>query len=180
MKVRCLTAAILTSAALSQAFAQGCGPTRLKASESVLLSAPPQEAWAIVGDFQDASWDATTISTKGSGANEPGRATRTLTLRSGAVFDESLYKYDAGAMKYAFHIDKIDVKALPVQNVSATIEVLPMDGGRSQVRWKAVFYRYLRPGEPAPDVADREATDAMSAFLRQGLAGLKTKPDART
>ena len=165
----------------SLAIGQGCGPTRLKVMEQITLDVPPAKAWATIGDFQDMSWDAATVSTTGSGGNEPDKAVRAITLRDGAHFGESLYKYDAGLMSYSYHIDTIDVARLPVQNVSATIEVVPTDNGaKSTVRWRGAFYRYLAPGEGAPDVADAKAAKAMSAYLRDGLAGLKAKADAKT
>ena len=174
----CLVIAALVPAL---AAAQGCGPTRLKVTESVSLDVPPAKVWAVVGDFQDMSWDRETVATRGSGGNKPDEALRTITLRTGATFGESLYKYDAAAMTYAYHIDTIDVATLPVQNVSATLEVVALDGGtKSLVRWRGAFYRYLAPGEGAPDVADAKAAKAMSDYLREGLAGLKAKAEART
>ena len=169
----CLSALALAA----PAHAQGCGPTRLKVAASVTLDMPSAKAWALVGHFQDMSWDKETVATTGSGGDEPDKAVRTIKLKDGAAFGESLYKYDAGAMSYAYHIDKIDVDRLPVQNVSATIEVVS-DGTRSTVRWRAAFYRYLKPTEGAPDEADAAAKEAMSAYLRAGLAGLKA--DARS
>lgn len=162
------------------ALAQGCGPTRLKVMASVATALPAATLWAIVGNFQDMSWDGATVATTGSGGNEPDRAVRTVTLKGGAVFGESLYKYDADARTYSYHIDKIDAARLPVQNVSATIEVVPQDGGGSLVRWRSAFYRDLRPGEPAPDIADAQAMKAMSSFMRDGLSALKARADAKT
>lgn len=169
----------MLSSATAQA--QGCGPTRLKVSESVVLAMPPAKAWALVGNFQDMSWDRETIATKGAGGNEPDRAVRAVTLKGGAVLGESLYKYDVAAMSYSYHIDKIDVARLPVQNVSATIEVVPRDDGtKSLVRWRSAFYRFMAPEETAPDVADANASNAMSTFLRQGLESLRDHVDAKT
>lgn len=173
-----ISVALLLSAPVF-AFAQGCGPTRLKVTESVALELPPAKAWAMIGNFQDMSWDADSIATTGSGGNVPDSAVRTLVLKGGTAFGESLYKYDAEAMSYSYHIDKIDVTRLPVQNVSATLEVVP-DGTKSIVRWKSAFYRYLVPGEGAPDTADANAVKAMKAYLRSALDGLKAKADAKT
>lgn len=177
-----LPAALLIAAGLvGSAAAQGCGPTRLKVSESVTLDLPPAKVWALVGNFQDMSWDAEAVATTGSGGNVPEKAARTVTLKGGAAFGESLFKYDAEAMSYSYHIDKIDVARLPVQNVSATLEILPEDGGaKTKVRWKGVFYRYLTPGEGAPDAADANAAHAMKAYMRTGLDGLKAKAEAKT
>ena len=161
--------------------AQGCGPTRLKVSESVVVDLPPAQAWQMVGDFQNVSWDPLVASSQGSGGNEPERAARTLTLRGGAVFVERLYKYDAAAMSYSYHIDRVDVAQLPVQNVSATLDVVALDGGaRSRLIWRAAFYRYQQPGEPAPDVADANAAEAVSTYIRAGLDGFKAKLDPKT
>ncbi len=173
-----LIAAVFVPAAV---MAQGCGPTRLKVSESVVVGLPPAQVWQLVGDFQNLSWNPLVARSQGSGSNEPDVAVRTLTLRGGAVFDESLYKYDASSRSYSYHIDKIDVTRLPVQNVSATLDVVALDGGaRSKLLWRAAFYRYLRPGEPAPDVADADAAKAMSTYLRSCLDGFKAKLDSKT
>jgi len=177
----CLLVAAASSPMLGSAAAQGCGPTRLKVSESVVLDLPPATVWAMVGNFQDMSWDQDTIGTHGTDGNQVDKAVRTIKLKSGAVFGESLYKYDAAAMSYSYHIDKIDVDRLPVQNVSATLEVSPAEGGaKTKLVWRGAFYRYLRPGEPAPDIADADAMKAVSAYFRSGLAGLKAKLDAKT
>lgn len=173
--------AVILCAVPAAAWAQGCGPTRLKVTESVALDAPPAKVWAVVGNFQDMSWDPDAVATTGSGGNDPEKALRTLMLKGGAAFGESLYKYDAAAMRYSYHIDKIDVARLPVQNVSATLEVVAEDGGtRTIVLWKSAFYRYLAPGEGAPDVADAKAVKAVKAFLHSALEGLKARTDPKT
>ena len=167
---------VIVAASLALAapvLAQGCGPTRLKVTASVSLDMPPAKAWALVGHFQDMSWDKQTVAATGTGGDEPDKAVRTIRLKDGAAFGESLYKYDGDAMSYSYHIDKIDVARLPVQNVSATIEVVPEGEARSTIRWRAAFYRYLTPDEGAPDAADNRAKQAMLDYLKGGLAGLK-------
>ncbi len=180
-KLRSTIPALLVFAFALPVLAQGCGPTRLKVTESVTLGVPPAEAWAKVGSFQDMSWDADTTGASGSGGNQPGKAVRVVKLQSGAAIQESLYKYDVAAMSYAYHVDRVDVTKLPVQNASATLEVMPVDGGaRSTVRWKFAFYRNLAPGEGAPDAADAKAVEAMKRFMQTGLDGLKTRAESRT
>lgn len=178
---RTLVSTLVLAALASGAWGQGCGPTRLKVTESLVLDMPPAKVWAIVGNFQDVSWDAETLSATGRGGNTPEQAERQVTLKGGAVFGESLYKYDAAAMSYSYHIDKIDVTRLPVQNVSATLEIVPEDGGaKSVVRWKSAFYRYLTPDEGAPDAADARAVKAVKAYVHAALSGLKAKADPKT
>lgn len=174
-------AALLIFCAATSVAAQGCGPTRLKVTQSVTLDMTPAQAWALVGNFQDTSWAQNTRAVSGAGGNVPDKAMRKTTLRDGAVLEESLYKYDGAAMSYAYHIDKVDVAELPVQNTSVTVEVVPADGGKkSTVQWRAAFYRFLAPGEPAPDIADGNAAKAVTAFAKQTLEGLALKSEAKT
>jgi hypothetical protein len=175
---RLVIAVAATLAIAAPAFAQGCGPTRLKVTESITLDMPPAKAWAIVGHFQDMSWDKATVATSGSGGDVPETAVRTVRLKDGTAFGESLYKYDGEAMSYSYPVDKIDVARLPVQNVSATIEVVPDGDAKSKVLWRAAFYRYLKPDEGAPDAADNRAKQSVVDYLKAGLAGLKA--DARS
>ena len=173
-QLRWTIAMLVLGAGASPALAQGCGPTRLKVSESVSLDMSPAQAWAKVGSFQDMSWDADTTGASGSGGNQPDTATRVVTLLNGATMQESLYKYDAETMSYAYHVDHVDVTKLPIQNASATLEVVPVDGGaKSAVRWKFAFYRNLAPGEAKPDAADAKAVEAVQHFMKTGLDGLK-------
>lgn len=179
-KRRRTTLVLLFAGAALPALAQGCGPTRLKVIESVMLDVAPEKAWATFANFQDVTWNAEVASSQGAGGNEPEQAVRTLALRNGTIIGESLYKYDAAAMSYAYHLDRVDVAKLPVQNASATLEVLPAPGGaKSMVRWKYVFYRNLAPGEGSPDEADGRAVEAVRRFMQGGLARL-AKADPRT
>lgn len=174
-------ATLLILGAATGVAAQGCGPTRLKVMQSVTLDMSPARAWALVGNFQDMSWAQNTRAVSGVGGNVPDKAVRKTVLRDGAVLEESLYRYNAEAMSYAYHIDKVDVAELPVQNTSVTVEVVPADGGsKSTIQWRAAFYRFLAPGEPAPDIADGNAAKAVTAFGKQTLEGLKPKSEAKT
>jgi Polyketide cyclase / dehydrase and lipid transport len=112
------------------------GPSRQKITETIEIDAPPAKVWAAIADFHDMSWLPGVAKTTGEGGNEPDVATRQLTVDGGATIDESLYKYNAGAMSYSYRIDKVDVKVLPVDNYSSTITVLPAEGGKSTVEWR--------------------------------------------
>src|SRR2546430_1347151 len=101
------------------------GPSRQKIAVKLEIDAPPAKVWATIADFHDMRWFPGVAKTTGEGGNEPDVAKRQLTLDGGATIDESLYKYDAGAMSYSYRIDKVDVEVLPVTGYSATITVLP-------------------------------------------------------
>src|SRR5580704_13322673 len=101
------------------------GPSRQKITEAIQIDAPPAKVWAKIADFHDMSWLPGVAKTTGEDGNEPDVAKRQLTLAGGATVDESLTKYEAGAMSYSYRIDKVAVKVLPVNDYSATITVLP-------------------------------------------------------
>src|ERR1700730_5905286 len=158
----------------------GCGhcPSRHKIIETIQIDAPPAKVWATIANFHDMSWLPGVAKTTGEGGNEPDAAKRQLTLDSGATIDESLYKYDAGAMSYSYRIDNVDVKVLPVNNYSATIIVLPAEGGKSTVEWRGAFYRGFPNNDPPPELNDEAALKAVGKVYRAGLESLKKKVEA--
>jgi Polyketide cyclase / dehydrase and lipid transport len=154
------------------------GPSRQKITESIVIDAPPAKVWAAIANFHDMSWLPGVAKTAGEGGNEPDVATRQLTLDSGATIDESLYKYDADAMSYSYRIEKVDVKVLPVTNYSATLVVLPDEGGKSKVEWRGAFYRGYPNNDPPPELNDDAALAAVGKVYRAGLEALKKKVEA--
>jgi hypothetical protein len=162
-------ALVLTSAAWAH------GPTRQKITEAVEIAAPPAKVWAAIADFHDMSWLPGVTKTIGEGGNEPDTAKRQLTLANGATIDESLYKYDADQMSYSYRIDNVDVKVLPVTNYSATLIVLPAEGGKSKVEWRGAFYRGYPNNDPPPELNDESAIAAVKKIYQAGLENLKKK-----
>lgn len=154
------------------------GPSRQKVTESIEIAAPPAKVWAAIADFHDMSWLPGVAKTAGEGGNQPDTAKRQLTLDGGATIDESLFKYDAGEMSYSYRIDNVDVKVLPVNNYSATITVLPAEGGNSKVEWRGAFYRGFPNNDPPPELNDEAAVKAVTAIYRKGLENLKKKVEA--
>ncbi|MDQ6868370.1 MAG: SRPBCC family protein [Pseudomonadota bacterium] len=151
------------------------GPSRQKITETIQIDAPPAKVWATIADFHDMSW---LPGVAGEGGNEPDAAKRQLTLDGGATIDESLYKYDAAEMSYSYRIDNVDVKVLPVNNYSATIIVLPAEGGKSTVEWRGAFYRGYPNNDPPPELNDEAALKAVGKVYRAGLESLKKKVEA--
>nr|WP_244532268.1 SRPBCC family protein [Methylocapsa palsarum] len=176
------TGAVLLAFALPQVVlpqvALAHGPTRQKTTEKIEINAPPAKVWAIIADFHDMSWLPGIAKTTGEGGNTPDAAKRQLTLDNGATIDESLYKYDPAEMSYAYRIDNVDVKVLPVNNYSASIIVLPADGGKSVVEWRGAFYRGYPNNDPPPELSDEAALKAVSGLFRKGLENLKKKAES--
>ncbi len=154
------------------------GPSRQKTTEKIEINAPPEKVWAAISDFHDMSWLPGVAKTLGEGGNEPDVATRQIVLDSGATIDESLYKYDAAERTYSYRIDKVDVKVFPVNNYSATIIVLPAEGGKSVVEWRGAFYRGYPNNDPPPELNDDAALKAVTTLYRAGLDNLKKKVEA--
>ena len=171
-----LFAIALFALALTHAWAHG--PSRQKITETIQIDATPAKVWATIADFHDMSWLPGVAKTSGEGGNEPDAAKRQLTLDGGATIDESLYKYDAAAKSYSYRIDNVDVKVLPVNNYSATIIVLPAEGGRSTVEWRGAFYRGYPNNDPPPELNDEAALKAVGKVYRAGLENLKKKVEA--
>ncbi|MEA1833776.1 SRPBCC family protein [Methylobacterium durans] len=171
MKILALaTAAALAVVSFS---AEAHGPTRRKISESVEINAPADKVWAVVGNFQDMSWLPPVEKTEGTGGND-AKATRTLTLKGGATVVEELSKYSAEKKSYSYRIDKVDVKTLPVNDYSSTIEVEDA-GGKSKVTWKGAFYRGYMNNDPPPELNDENSEKAVRGLYRTGLDALKAK-----
>jgi len=154
------------------------GPSRQKITETIQIDAPPAKVWATIANFHDMSWLPGVVKTTGEGGNEPDAAKRRLTFDGGAMIDESLYKYDAAEMSYSYRIDNVDVKVLPVNNYSSTIAVLPVEGGKSTVEWRGVFYRGYPEDDPPAELNDEAALKAVGKVYRAGLESLKKKVEA--
>ena len=154
------------------------GPSRQKITETIHIDAPPAKVWATIADFHDMSWLPGVAKTVGEGGNEPGAAKRQLILDNGATIDESLDRYDAGAMSFSNRIDYVDVKVLPVNDYSATITVLPAEGGKSTVEWRGAFCRGYPNNDPPPELSDEAALNAVGKVYRAGLESLKKKVES--
>jgi hypothetical protein len=150
------------------------GPSRRKAEESVVVNATPEKVWAIIGNFHDMSWDPLIASTAGDGANNL-QSFRKLTLKSGGELDEDLEEYDASKFTYSTFLPHNDPKIFPVTNYSSHITVTPAPGGKSNVEWRAAFYRGDPNLDPPPALDDAAAEKAVHAYLRAGLDGLKAR-----
>ena len=153
--------------------AQAHGPTRQKVAETVEINAPADKVWAVVGNFQDASWIPVVEKTEGKGGNEV-KATRTLTLKGGATVEEELAKYDAEKKTLMYRINKVDVKTLPVNDYSSTIEV-EGEGAKTKVTWRGAFYRGYMNNDPPPELNDEASEKGVGAWIKASLANLKAK-----
>ncbi len=185
-KVFWVAAAAVAGVVFGAGAASAHGPSRQKVKESVTINAAPDKVWKVIGNFQDMSWLPGVKSTTGTGGNSTDArnsdnevAHRTITLDSGGVIDEGLYKYDAGEHSYSYRIDKVDTKVLPVNDYSSTISVEAADGGKSStVTWKGAFYRGYMNNDPPPDMDDAASKAAVEKIYKAGLENAKKKVEA--
>ena len=173
--MRFLTLATVAALATVSFSVEAHGPSRQKVSESVEVNAPADKVWAVVGNFQDGSWIPVVEKTEGKGGNEP-KATRILTLKGGATVEEQLEKY-ADKKSFSYRITKVDVKTLPVNDYSSTVEVEDA-GGKTKVTWKGAFYRGYMNNDPPPELNDEASKKAVADLYKASLDNLKKKVES--
>lgn len=149
------------------------GPSRQKVTETVEVTASPEEVWARIGDFQDMSWHPAVAKTTGEGGNEID-ATRVLNLgaEDGPTIAEVLYKYSDEKRSYSYRITEVDVAVLPVTNYSSHLTVKDGANGGALIEWRGAFYRGYPNNDPPPELNDEAAIAAVSAVYRAGLDAL--------
>lgn len=173
---RALLAACLGAAALAPLAAGAHGPSRQRVTQTVDIARPPAEVWALVRDFDALGrWHPVVESSPATKGNEVG-SVRTLTLRApgSPAFDEELTRHDDAARTYAYRIEKVDPKVLPVNTYTAFLEVKPGPNDGTTVEWRAAFYRGFLNNDPPPDQNDAAAIRAVTGVFRAGLDNLKT------
>lgn len=156
--------------------AHGAAP--LKVVETIVIDAPPDKVWAVVGDFAHYDWLPGVARVEASGDNTPEKAKRALHMRDGGLVEESLVKWDAGQMTLAFHRDRDDVKRLPAINYMSHVTLRPSVGGKTLAEWKARFYRGHPFNDPPPGLNDDVAVEAVTALHRANLAALKARVES--
>jgi mxaD protein len=165
-------------ALLFSTHALALGPTPIKVEESVTIGATPAAVWAIAGKFDGlAGWHPGVKAVKATGGDAAG-AEREITLQNGATLKEGLDEYDAVGLKYGYRMSDPNLDALPISSYSVTMKIEPAAGG-SEVKWYGRLYRGDTSNEPPDTLNDDAARSAMSAFLREGLQGLKKKVEGK-
>ncbi len=154
------------------------GPTPQKAEETITINAPPDAVWAMLKDFgAAAAWNPAIKASIGEGGNAAG-ATRTITLKNDGKLIEGLDEVNEAEKILAYRLSKEDIAVFPVSFYSATLTVKP-EGSGSAVTWQGRFYRADTSNFPPDEHNDAAAVEAMTAFFKEGLAGLKAKLEAK-
>ncbi len=165
------------------------GPSRQKVVEKIVINAPVDKVWAVVGDFSSiGKWLPAVKSVK-----MLDDKTRQLTLNAegGPSITENLKKRDEEnkMMKYKivkqdivktedFRGKTFDVPAVPVKNYLSIMRLSAVDGG-TEVSWIGKFYRvyqlnYYEEDPRWPEgLSDEDAVKTITAIYKSGLQGLK-------
>ena len=168
---------IITALALTIAFpalALAHGPSRKKEVTSIEINAPIEKVWAVVGNYADMSWVPAIEKTEATGGTEINIAKRKLTFKSGAIFTDTLSKYEPAAYTIGFMTNDEDLKTLPVEGYSSTFTLTPA-GTKTNVEWKGAFYRGYMNNDAPPELSDAAAIKAVTAYQKAGLDALKAK-----
>jgi hypothetical protein len=161
-----LTAFIIPSLAIAH------GPSRKKEITTIEINAPVEKVWALIGNYGDMSWNPAVAKTEATGGNEVDVAKRKLTFKSGAVFTDTLTRYEPDKYTIGFMTNDEDLKTLPVEGYSSTF-ILTDAGGKTNVEWRGAFYRGYMNNDPPPELSDEAAVKAVSAYQKVGLEALK-------
>ncbi len=173
---RIVTAFALLAALPALAVAHG--PSRKKEVTTIVIDAPADKVWEVVGNYRDMGWHPAIAKTDADAGEYKKEVTkRRLTFKNGALFTDTLTRYAPEAKTIAFLTNDEDLKTLPVEGYSSTIAVVD-DAGKSKVEWKGAFYRGYMNNDPPPELSDEAATKAIVAFQKEGLEALKAKLEA--
>jgi len=133
--------------------------------DRIEIKTTPDRAWAAIGDFCGIKdWHPQVAACEAEG--EGAARVRTLTLKDGArLVEKEVTRTDLGRT----YVYKIVESSLPVENCTASIKVLPLDGGRIHILWTSSF-------KPIGSAAAAEK--AVSEIFVAGLKSLKAKLEA--
>ncbi len=106
---------------------------------SINVDAPASNIWDVVKDFDGLENWCPVFSGADikSGTNNEVGAIRTLTIKDGPSFDEELLAWDA--MQRSFTYSVIDPAPLPVKRYEATVTIMQLSPGVSNVTWASAY-----------------------------------------
>lgn len=160
-----LSAALLGLSALSLS-AQA--DSVLNAYQTIDIKAPIDKVWNAVKDFDGlARWHPVfSADVIKSGKNNVVGAIRTLTVKDGPSFDETLLAFDAGARRYTYNV--IDPNPLPIKNYVSTMEVVQLRPGVASILWRSSFQN-----NSGGKMKDEEVINFLNGAYKAGLDPLK-------
>ncbi|WP_158555148.1 SRPBCC family protein [Fulvimarina endophytica] len=146
------------------------GPTPQKTDESVVIDAPLDRVWTVLSDFGSiAEWHP---KVRAAETGKDGKS-RTLTLDGGTI-TETLDVASKERGVVAWRLGEPNPEALAVSSYNDKLMLEANGDARTTVRWIGRFYRADTSNFPKDGQTDEAAVEAMTAYVRAGLDGLKT------
>ncbi len=161
-----LLASVLFSLAMFSLSVQADGV--LNAYQTINIKAPISKVWNAVKDFDGLhNWHPVFASDViKSGTNNVPGAIRTLTVKDGPSFDETLLAWDAAKRRYTYNV--IDPNPLPIKNYVSTMEVIQLSAGVATILWRSNF-----ENNSGGKMKDDEVINFLNGAYKAGLDPLK-------
>lgn len=161
-----LLAALVSCLAVLSFSAQAQGV--LNSYQSVEIKAPVEKVWNAVKDFDGLhKWHPVfSNDVIKSGTNNVVGAIRTLTIKDGPSFDETLLAWDAGKRRYTYNV--IDPNPLPIKEYVSTMEVMTVRPGVSAIVWTSSYQN-----NSGGKMKDEEVIAFLNGAYKAGLDQVK-------
>lgn len=145
------------------------GPTPQKTDESIQVGATPDVVWKKIAEPCGlAKWHPEVAAC--DVVNEKQQA---ITLKNGKKILQEIDEIATAEMTVSYRLaGEMDIAALPVSSLNGKIKVAS-DAGGAKVTWTARYYRAFTGNEPPAGQDDESAKNAIDAFVKAGLSGLK-------
>ena len=147
------------------------GPSRQKIKEQIIINSNISKVWSVISDFSKFDWneDVKKVKVEGDGIG----SVRTLTFEKNAEIQQSLEKLLDEKKIISWRVKKTDPSILPVNSYQATILLKDIDG-KTEVTYKAGFYRGFMGNDPPEELNDKNSKAKARKFVLKSLNGLKT------
>lgn len=141
----------------------------LNSYHSITIKAPIDKVWNAVKDFDSLhKWHPVfSNDVIKSGSNNVVGAVRTLTIKDGPSFDETLLSWDVAKRRYTYNV--IDPNPLPLKNYVSTMEVLQVGPGVAGIVWTSSYQN-----NSGGKMKDEEVIAFLNGAYKAGLDAVKS------
>ena len=170
LKSTILTQIFLTFCLIYPTDSNSHGPSRQKIKEKILIDAELSKVWNLVSDFSKFNWneDILKVSVEGNGVG----SVRTLLFNNDKQIQQSLEKLIDEKKIISWRIKKTEQTIMPVNSYQATL-ILKDLNGKTEVTYKAGFYRGFMGNDPPEELNDVNSKKKAKEFVLKSLSGLK-------
>ena len=142
--------------------------------EIVEIKASPATVWGMLGKFDGlVNWCPPFVKSDiVAGKDGMIGARRSLTIKDGPTFQESLLAFDATAMTFSYEID--EPSPLPITSYFSSMGVKPNASGGATVVWQGSFKRRNSSDNPPEAESDAGVVGFITGAYKACLGNLKT------